>query len=264
MKQSINEKLNKIWNKPETIAEQQKETKAPIQMPSQEIVDYHKNRAKPTQTDNLLTLKQARAYLGFKADSSRIYILIQKGDLVSRDGCVTLESLEQYKKSSDDSKAKRKEKFMTHIRQKAIPTEDDYTYSQVAKMLGIKEHSLQTKIWRKEIIGSSGIIKKSDYEDYLKSVEERKKRVHEPGKQVIADEQQMQKASDEINNVEPNHYKIMKIDPFEYSFKNKLDPLQFSVIKYVSRFRNKNGLEDLQKAKKCLEMLINFEYGSGQ
>ena len=58
-----------------------------------------------------------------------------------------------------------------------------------------------------------------------------------------------------------SHYKDLAIQPIEYSMKNKLDPCQHTIIKYVSRFRNKNGLEDLKKAKHCIDLLIEFEYG---
>lgn len=45
----------------------------------------------------------------------------------------------------------------------------------------------------------------------------------------------------------------------EYSMKNGLDVLQHTIIKYVTRFRDKNGLQDLHKAKHCIEMLIEYE-----
>lgn len=59
-----------------------------------------------------------------------------------------------------------------------------------------------------------------------------------------------------------NHYKDMAIQPMTYSMKNKLDPCQHTAIKYISRFRDKDGIKDLRKAIHCIEMLIEFEYGS--
>ena len=56
------------------------------------------------------------------------------------------------------------------------------------------------------------------------------------------------------------HYKGLAIQPIEYAFKNHLDPCQFSVVKYITRFRDKNGLEDLKKAKDFIDMLIEMEY----
>lgn len=59
------------------------------------------------------------------------------------------------------------------------------------------------------------------------------------------------------------HYKGMVIQPMEYSMKNGLDPCQHTIIKYVSRFRDKAGIEDLLKAKHCIDMLIKFETDKG-
>ena len=59
-----------------------------------------------------------------------------------------------------------------------------------------------------------------------------------------------------------NHYQNLKITPIEYAMENKLDACQFSVVKYITRFRDKNGLEDLMKAKDFIDMLIASEYGN--
>jgi hypothetical protein len=55
------------------------------------------------------------------------------------------------------------------------------------------------------------------------------------------------------------HYKGMKIQPMEYSMANGLDACQHTAIKYISRFRGKGGIQDLEKAKHCIDMLIEFE-----
>lgn len=56
-----------------------------------------------------------------------------------------------------------------------------------------------------------------------------------------------------------NHYKKLKIQPMEYSMANGLDACQHTIIKYVTRFRDKGGIADLEKAKHTLDMLIEFE-----
>ena len=56
-----------------------------------------------------------------------------------------------------------------------------------------------------------------------------------------------------------DHYAKLAIQPMQYSMENGLDPLQHTVIKYVTRFRDKAGIEDLEKAKHCIDMLIEFE-----
>lgn len=58
-----------------------------------------------------------------------------------------------------------------------------------------------------------------------------------------------------------DHYSKMAIQPTEYCYKNKLLALPSAVIKYVSRYKDKNGKDDLLKAIHCLELLIEFEYG---
>ena len=44
-----------------------------------------------------------------------------------------------------------------------------------------------------------------------------------------------------------SHYKNYKIQPYEFISKNDLSFLQGNVIKYICRYKNKNGIEDLQK-----------------
>lgn len=56
-----------------------------------------------------------------------------------------------------------------------------------------------------------------------------------------------------------DHYTKLAIQPMQYSMANGLDACQHTVIKYVTRFRDKNGIEDLKKAKHVIDMLIEFE-----
>ena len=58
-----------------------------------------------------------------------------------------------------------------------------------------------------------------------------------------------------------DHYTKLPIQPMEYSMKNNLDACQHTIIKYVTRFRDKNGIEDLEKAKHVIDMLIAYEKG---
>ena len=57
-----------------------------------------------------------------------------------------------------------------------------------------------------------------------------------------------------------NHYQKYKIQPVEFIMKNNVPYVEGNVIKYVMRFRDKNGLEDLLKARQYLDMLIAAEY----
>jgi hypothetical protein len=56
----------------------------------------------------------------------------------------------------------------------------------------------------------------------------------------------------------PPHYKI-GVQPLDYIIANELDFLEGNIIKYVTRYKNKNGVEDLIKAKKYLDLLIERE-----
>ena len=53
-----------------------------------------------------------------------------------------------------------------------------------------------------------------------------------------------------------SHYKDKGIQPIDYIMTNRLGFCEGNVIKYVSRWRDKNGLDDLLKAKHYLEFLI--------
>lgn len=60
------------------------------------------------------------------------------------------------------------------------------------------------------------------------------------------------------------HYQSLKITPIEYAMANKLNACEFSVVKYISRHKEKNGKEDLLKAKDFIDMLIAHEYGNAE
>ena len=59
--------------------------------------------------------------------------------------------------------------------------------------------------------------------------------------------------------VSGEHYKSLKIQPIEYIHANHIPFAEGSVIKYVTRWRDKGGLADLEKAKHCIELLIELE-----
>ena len=54
-----------------------------------------------------------------------------------------------------------------------------------------------------------------------------------------------------------DHYKSMGIQVVEYCMANNIGFMEGAVIKYVSRWRTKGGLQDLKKAAHFLEMLIS-------
>jgi hypothetical protein len=61
--------------------------------------------------------------------------------------------------------------------------------------------------------------------------------------------------ADNINS--PDHYNKGDIEVIDYILDQKFNYLEGNVIKYVSRYRSKGGIEDLRKAKWYLEKLID-------
>lgn len=57
------------------------------------------------------------------------------------------------------------------------------------------------------------------------------------------------------------HYKNLAIQPIEYIMKNNLSYCQGNIVKYTTRYKDKNGIEDLKKAKHYIDMLIEEEEG---
>lgn len=55
------------------------------------------------------------------------------------------------------------------------------------------------------------------------------------------------------------HYKSKGIQPVEYAYRNNLGFIESNVVKYVSRWKEKNGIQDLKKARHYLDILIEFE-----
>jgi len=62
-----------------------------------------------------------------------------------------------------------------------------------------------------------------------------------------------------IEQIGGSHYSKLKIDPYEYSMQNDLNPLQMNAIKYITRYNFKNGIEDLKKAIHTINRLIEYE-----
>jgi cobalamin biosynthesis Co2+ chelatase CbiK len=61
------------------------------------------------------------------------------------------------------------------------------------------------------------------------------------------------------DTTEQDHYTACAIEPIDFITANGFDFLEGNVIKYVSRYKHKNGLEDLAKARDYLNRLIDRE-----
>ena len=55
------------------------------------------------------------------------------------------------------------------------------------------------------------------------------------------------------------HCKGLKIQPIEYIHANNLGYCEANVVKYISRWRSKGGLQDLEKVKHYVDLLIKLE-----
>ena len=55
------------------------------------------------------------------------------------------------------------------------------------------------------------------------------------------------------------HYKGMKIQPVEFIHANGIGYFEGNVIKYVSRWKDKGGVQDLEKARHYLDKLIEMQ-----
>ena len=77
---------------------------------------------------------------------------------------------------------------------------------------------------------------------------------------VVVDSDKVETALD--TQIGGEHYKKHAIQPVEFITKNALGFLEGCVIKRICRYEDKNGLEDLEKIKHEIDLLIELKYGS--
>lgn len=65
--------------------------------------------------------------------------------------------------------------------------------------------------------------------------------------------------SPKSTQVGDDHYSKMKIQPIDFISANGIGYIEGNIIKYVCRYKSKNGVEDLKKAQHYLQMLIEQE-----
>lgn len=58
-----------------------------------------------------------------------------------------------------------------------------------------------------------------------------------------------------------NHYKKYKIQPIEFVVANNIPVMEANAQKYILRHADKNGMEDLRKARHYLELMAEMYYG---
>jgi len=78
--------------------------------------------------------------------------------------------------------------------------------------------------------------------------------------QIDLENYQYHEGSELRKQVGGDHYSKLAIQPVEYINANGLSYLQGNVVKYISRYNHKGKpLEDLQKARHYIDMLIELE-----
>jgi hypothetical protein len=60
------------------------------------------------------------------------------------------------------------------------------------------------------------------------------------------------------------HYTDMAIQPVQFIHANNLPFIEGNVVKYICRWRSKDGIADLRKAKHYIELLIEMEVNGGK
>jgi len=58
------------------------------------------------------------------------------------------------------------------------------------------------------------------------------------------------------DNINPNHYKQGNIEVIDFILDQKFSYMEGNVVKYLSRYKNKNGLEDVKKARWYIDKII--------
>lgn len=67
-----------------------------------------------------------------------------------------------------------------------------------------------------------------------------------------------------IDNINPVHYKKLGVETIEV-IRGSMSEEQYegflkgNILKYLARYKNKNGIEDLRKAEWYLKKLISYE-----
>jgi hypothetical protein len=80
---------------------------------------------------------------------------------------------------------------------------------------------------------------------------------------AIIQEQRKQLEALKANDVQVagTHYKSKAVQPWDYIVANNLGYLEGNIVKYVSRWKDKGGVDDLRKARHYLDKLIEVQDG---
>ena len=137
------------------------------------------------------------------------------------------------------------------------PNDDEFRIALTGKYKRLSKKLELARYWNKTIVHREEFMKRWNERIHSKTNATTPPAQQEAHTEETKPIQQEVKATD--TQIGGDHYTKLAIQPMRYSMENNLDPLQHTIIKYVTRFRDKNGIEDLEKAKHCIDMLIEFE-----
>ena len=139
------------------------------------------------------------------------------------------------------------------------PNDDEFRIALTGKYKRLSKKLELARYWNKTIVTRDEFVKRWNERIHSETNATTQPSPQESHTEETKTIQQEVKATD--TQIGGDHYTKLAIQPMQYSMENGLDALQHTVIKYVTRFRDKNGIEDLEKAKHCIDMLIEFERG---
>ena len=61
------------------------------------------------------------------------------------------------------------------------------------------------------------------------------------------------------NNISPSYYQKGSIEVTDYITSNEMSFIEGNIIKYVTRYKEKSGIQDLRKARWYLDKLIQTQ-----
>ena len=75
------------------------------------------------------------------------------------------------------------------------------------------------------------------------------------------DEARVPRIDPDANVKNPQHYSQYKIEPITFIEENQIPYSEGNVIKYICRWRQKDGVRDLKKAREYIDLMIRREEG---
>ena len=61
------------------------------------------------------------------------------------------------------------------------------------------------------------------------------------------------------NNISPSYYKKGSVEVTDFITSNEMSFVEGNIIKYVTRYKDKSGIQDLRKARWYLDKLIEAQ-----